>query len=339
MKCFKYCFTTLVICCTFSVNIVSYAATCDDVRQLYGGTALDTEDYHDYVGYVDTLGDLANKRENSIDLINAQERKDKLYEKYDLLVNEREMALTELIIGMKNYDDALDLIGLTKNIMELDVTLKTYNLDQNDFNLENSVETFNKLNTEIGNNRNYLYDSYDIGELGKCWPLEVSNNFILKGYKSIGSENGVYISANKSDYVYAMYGGIVTKIEYSDTYGNWLEIQSGKGLSISYSFLEKPLVKLGEEVKQGDIIAKINNDRLYIESILDTKYINPMLLLGEMGIIENNRWIYSNIGISDKNTLLDFSSYNFTPIRKIWDTTPQYNKGGTDKVSIEDLNQ
>lgn len=339
MKCFRYCFSTLLFCSILSLNIVSYGATCDDVRQLYGGTALDTNDYHDYVDYVDTLGDLANKRENSIDLINAQERKDKLYEKYDLLVHEREMALSELTTGMKSYDDALDLIGLTKNVIELDVTLKTYNLDQNDFNLENSAETFNKLNAEIGNNRSYLNDSYNIGDLGKCWPLEMSNNFILNGYKSVGSENGVYISANKSNYVYAMYGGIVTKIEFSETYGNWLEIQSGKGLSISYSFLEKPLVKLGEEVKQGDIIATIKNQSLYIESILDAEYINPMLLLGEMGVIENNRWVYSNIAISDKSTLLDFSSYNFTPTKKIWDTTSQYNKGGTDKVSIEDLNQ
>lgn len=339
MKCFRYFFSIMLICCIFSINIVSYAATCDDIRQLYGGTALDTNDYHDYVEYVDTLGDLANKRENSIDIINAQERKDKLYEKYDLLINEREVALTELTTSMRNYDDALDLIGLTKNIIELDTTLKTYNLEQNDFNLENSAETFNKLNAKIGNNRSYLYDSYNIGILGQCWPVDVSNNFILKGYKSIGSENGVYISANKSDYVYAMYSGIVTKIEFSETYGNWLEIQSGKGLSISYSFLQKPLVKLGEEVKQGDIIATIKNQSLYIETILDTEYINPMLLLGEMGVIENNRWVYSNIAISDKSTLLDFSSYNFTPTKKIWDTTSQYNKGGTDKVSIEDLSQ
>lgn len=338
IKCYSWLFILLLL---LNVPFVSYAATCDDVRQLYGKNALDTEEYHDYVSYVDTLGDLSSKRDNSLSIINAQERKDKLYAKFDSLLNEKSDAVNKLLMGMQSGEDALSLIGETKNIIDLDITLKAYNLEQEDFNLENSAETYNKLNSAIGNNRIYLFDSYDIGELGgnKSWPLSRANNFVLKGYKSPGSENGVYLSANKSENVYAIYSGIVTKIEHSDVYGNWMEVQSGKGLSISYSFISSPLVNIGDEVLQGESIANIKNDSLYIEAILDSEYINPMLLLGDMGIKENNRWIYSNIAISDKSTLLDNSSYKYEPTRKIWDTTNPIIKGGTDKVSIEEVNQ
>ncbi len=56
-----------------------------------------------------------------------------------------------------------------------------------------------------------------------------------------------------------MVDGTVIDCGYSDTYGNFVHIKINKNTYISYNHLNKVLVKKGEFVTSGDIIALSGN--------------------------------------------------------------------------------
>lgn len=311
--------------CVLSSNI-AYADTCDDIRQLYGLSPKDTNEYHDFIEYVDLLGELNKKQENSVELIKAQDKYDELYQKYENLNSEKSNYITKISTLMKSSNNVLEIIGEVKGLKSVNTSLSSLNLNQEDFTYELNTDKYDSLNAKIGNDRAYINDRYDIGEVGKLWPVAVSSNKkVLKAFGSPGSENGVYLNASDANRVISLFTGIVTKVEHSETYGDWVEIQSGKGISVSYSFLDNIKVKVGQKVNIGDIISSIDNKELYVEMILDGKYVNPMLIMGRDGIEANNKWIYENPGVLDSTYMLNIDSYKYIPVSTIWDTSEDTN--------------
>ncbi|KXL51669.1 murein DD-endopeptidase MepM [Anaerotignum neopropionicum] len=94
--------------------------------------------------------------------------------------------------------------------------------------------------------------------------------------------NGIDISAVIGTEVAAVHGGVVTDIRISATFGKVLEYETKEGYKVMYAHLSEILVKKGDEIKQGDIVAKSGNTglstgpHLHYSLWKDGKLIDPM---------------------------------------------------------------
>lgn len=79
----------------------------------------------------------------------------------------------------------------------------------------------------------------------------VSNKYAL--------HDGIDISVTENSEVFNMIDGTVLTTGYSDTYGNYVHIKIDKDIYISYNHLNKVMVKDGDYVKSGDVIAFSGN--------------------------------------------------------------------------------
>jgi len=93
----------------------------------------------------------------------------------------------------------------------------------------------------------------------------------------IGADSGTSIKASAS--------GKVVLAEYSSGYGRVVKIDHGRGISTTYAHASKLLVKVGQTVKKGDVIAKVGSTgrstgpHLHFEVSLYGTPVNPLQYL------------------------------------------------------------
>jgi murein DD-endopeptidase MepM/ murein hydrolase activator NlpD len=117
------------------------------------------------------------------------------------------------------------------------------------------------------------------------WPLRGS---ILKGFKS-GENDGIDIAAPVGEPVHAAAGGVcIYAGDEMKTYGKLALIRHADGFITAYADNSELLVKEGDEVKRGQIIAKsgdsgdVSSSRLHFELRKDGKPIDPVRYLVPM---------------------------------------------------------
>jgi murein DD-endopeptidase MepM/ murein hydrolase activator NlpD len=102
----------------------------------------------------------------------------------------------------------------------------------------------------------------------------------ISGRRSV--HRGVDFSARKGTPVIAPADGVVTFSGRWKTYGNVVEISHGYGFVTRYAHLEKQLVRKGQRVKRGDVIARVGSSgkstfsHLHYEVVLDGTRVNPL---------------------------------------------------------------
>jgi murein DD-endopeptidase MepM/ murein hydrolase activator NlpD len=93
---------------------------------------------------------------------------------------------------------------------------------------------------------------------------------------------GVDFSARKGTPVVAPADGVVTFSGKWKTYGNVVELSHGYGFVTRYAHLEKQLVRQGQKVKRGDVIARVGSSgkstfsHLHYEVVVDGNRIDPL---------------------------------------------------------------
>ncbi len=70
---------------------------------------------------------------------------------------------------------------------------------------------------------------------------------------------GVDFSARKGSNIYATADGVVSKAKYDRGYGYTIEIDHGNGIVTKYAHNEKLLVRRGQRVSRGDVIAYLGD--------------------------------------------------------------------------------
>jgi len=70
---------------------------------------------------------------------------------------------------------------------------------------------------------------------------------------------GLDIAANIGTPVTATADGVVALVEYSPTYGKTVMIDHGYGYRTVFAHNSRTLVKAGQRVSRGDLIAKVGN--------------------------------------------------------------------------------
>lgn len=96
---------------------------------------------------------------------------------------------------------------------------------------------------------------------------------------------GLDMAAPKNTKIYSVYDGVVIKAEYHEINGNYIVIKHSDDLKTTYNHCNKLLVKEGETVKKGQVIALVGEtgyatgNHLHFEVLLNGKYINPLYVL------------------------------------------------------------
>ena len=100
-----------------------------------------------------------------------------------------------------------------------------------------------------------------------------------------GFHQGLDISLEKGQPVYATADGVVESASYTGDYGNLIVLQHGFGLATRYGHLSAFAVKTGTTVRRGDVIGYVGStgrstgSHLHYEILANGGLINPLKLL------------------------------------------------------------
>lgn len=93
---------------------------------------------------------------------------------------------------------------------------------------------------------------------------------------------GIDLAGPVGTKIYATADGIVNRSSWVSGYGNLVEINHGRGIETRYGHLSRSLVRDGQRVKRGDLIALMGStgrstgSHLHYEVRLDGKAVNPV---------------------------------------------------------------
>lgn len=97
--------------------------------------------------------------------------------------------------------------------------------------------------------------------------------------------SGVDLAGPVGEPIYATADGVVGKAAWWGGYGNMIDISHGRGIETRYGHLSKILVKEGQKVKRGDLIALMGStgrstgSHLHYEVRIDGRAVNPVPFL------------------------------------------------------------
>jgi murein DD-endopeptidase MepM/ murein hydrolase activator NlpD len=93
---------------------------------------------------------------------------------------------------------------------------------------------------------------------------------------------GIDLAAPIGTPIYATADAVVERSEWANGYGNLVELNHGRGIQTRYGHLSKSLVRAGQRVKRGDLIAHMGStgrstgSHLHYEVRIDGKAVNPI---------------------------------------------------------------
>jgi murein DD-endopeptidase MepM/ murein hydrolase activator NlpD len=93
---------------------------------------------------------------------------------------------------------------------------------------------------------------------------------------------GIDLAAPLGTPIYATADAMVERSEWANGYGNLIELNHGRGIQTRYGHLSRSLVKAGQRVKRGQLIAHMGStgrstgSHLHYEVRIDGKAVNPI---------------------------------------------------------------
>ena len=209
-----------------------------------------------------------------------------------LAANLKPLSDDELKLGTGggSFDNSLDFlkspdkVDLEKEINYVDDVIRKFEFEKKQFQqidakLKANQDLFQSIPAMIPTKG--LYESSGFG---------MRYHPILKVWKK---HYGIDIVANVGTPVYAPGNGRVTYIGRKGGYGLEIEIDHGFGYRTRYGHLSKVLVKRGQRIKRGDLIAKTGNSglstgpHLHYEVSHNGVKLNPaQFFFGDLGFVE-----------------------------------------------------
>lgn len=112
-------------------------------------------------------------------------------------------------------------------------------------------ETKEKMNEEISCSAILKFEDW-------VWPTVSEKISAPFGVRENGTfSDHINIAGNTRDKVYSVADGTVVQTGFDATYGNYVLIDLGEGITVKYGHLKKILTEEGEQVRQGQKIAEL----------------------------------------------------------------------------------
>lgn len=332
------------------------AATVNDLRELIGDRRITDETL------IEDMRAIIYKYKKSQykkDLVTLLEKMgDFGYgDKLDNLLNDKELTLQALEQNFKENKDVTTIIRYMNDAISVLDQLgalnkpDTYVLDL--LTEEEGEEAFLYANSIL----NTKDDTYDIGLIGEGLLPPTNQYFILqKAFgtivyagksamieKNTGIDMLIKPKINEDSYteVISQFHGVVKNIEEEKENQYKVTISHGDSLITTYEYLCDLKVKIGQKVKQYDILGKPSNETFHFEVILNTIPINPLYLYGTVGVEAYKTWYVTHPGMNLEK--IDFSNVKKTiiPVSEdeniLVDSTVQEDSSSVvEKIKIEE---
>ena len=137
--------------------------------------------------------------------------------------------------------------------------------------IEEALQEHRKIRSRI----KWIYDEFDLQNQRFTIPVfDKQWYWPVPGYQRLSSDFGyrkdpfegdirfhraIDIPAPRGTPVVAVKSGVVTKNYRGESYGNWIEIDHGEGITTRYAHNAENLVTVGSFVEKGDLIARIGS--------------------------------------------------------------------------------
>lgn len=279
--------------------VVSY----EEGEASYLGLILGSDSLGDFLSRVERVSSMLEYQKNVMDSLDSQKKA--LEEKEATLQNslsEQVKVLTQLAEDRETYqkqaDDAIARINaLSKNES---AALKSYYAykaeeDKLDKELEEYLLELQRKNAAKMESGDWL------------WPIPLTADQYCSSVFGWRKLYGVWdyhrgwdIACWLGTDIRASKGGTVVISTYHNSYGNYVVIDHGDGVSTVYAHASKLLVKKGDTVKKGDVIAKVGTTgnstgyHLHFEFRKDGKYTDPFGYIKNppitVGASRYNKW-------------------------------------------------
>lgn len=165
-----------------------------------------------------------------------------------------------------------------------EVEINTKDLSRYSFPNPMAEKIKNEIPKNIKPTRNFAISKPDsLPVMGRVTSRYGIRRDPLEGYQDF--HKGLDIAASEGSKIRASGSGIVTYSGKNGTYGNLVIISHGYGYRSLYAHNKKNLVKVGDKVKKGDIIALVGNTgkstgpHVHFEIHYKGKQINPEVIL------------------------------------------------------------
>ena len=207
---------------------------------------------------------------------------------------------------VKDTEENTDVVSVGKNIApstETPVNNVDTDIDKRE-NKEISKVTKNKKSKENSDNKSKETttvmktnegDKFD-AEKGLLWPVKgdiilkysENNTVFFKTLAEYKSNPAIVIASKEGTEVKAAADGTVVDIGENDEYGKTLTVDIGSDYKIIYGQIDNISVSKGQQIKEGDVIAKIakptkyyseEGDNMYFQVEEKGAFVDPMLLL------------------------------------------------------------
>lgn len=133
----------------------------------------------------------------------------------------------------------------------------------------------------FANGNKFTVDLANMGVGEWCYPLQEAKVISPYGRRGGRTHTGVDIKTKPNDNILAAFSGEVVFSGRYAAYGNLIRIRHYNGLETYYSHNSKNLVKVGDRVKAGQVIAltgrtgRATTEHLHFEVRVNGRHINP----------------------------------------------------------------
>ncbi len=122
--------------------------------------------------------------------------------------------------------------------------------------------------------------------VGFIFPLPSGSWKVSSYYGDGRNHKGVDLCASKGTAIYAVASGTVTKSTYHKSFGYYVEIDHGNGISTLYAHASALCVSVGTRVNAGEVVALVGNtgnsygNHLHFEVRVGSSRVNPAPYIG-----------------------------------------------------------
>ena len=214
------------------------------------------------------------------------------YKYYEVALNDKEI---EKVNTIEDAENVVNQIKEENNGKELDLTIvEKFTQNEEEANTEDIELAKNDIQTKVEEIIEEKEEQERIDALPKINGIKLAvtpiSGRITSRYgvsSSIRSSRhtGLDIAATKGTPIKVVADGTVTFAKYNGSYGNLVKVDHGNGVETWYAHTSKMYVKVGDEVKAGDVIAAVGSTgnstgpHLHLEIRINGKHVNPQLYL------------------------------------------------------------
>ena len=242
--------------------------------------------------------------ENFYDFLTRVERVSSLMDYCNTVMEDMKTLENKLSIAKKDLETSLNAqLEYKEELVLREAELETLQAENETYlkNLEKDISgyqsTYNsyaeeekKIDAEIEKYLKELQEKENSAYVGGefIWPVPRSWSRISSpyGWRTLNGKrehhNGIDIPASKGTKIYASNGGKVITATWHYSYGNYVIIDHGGGKATLYAHASKLNCKVGDKVKQGDVIAYVGTtghstgNHLHFEVRINGAKQNPL---------------------------------------------------------------